>query len=135
MGSAFDAKGHWTAPATSKYGAGVDVWGWGVVAMGMALSTPLYGGVACYSTALKLVKVFGMMRSDIPAFNPQVKSLEVVFAMEGRGRWPETYFTGQPLSLMQEALRFNPCDRPSAELITRCWGSIEGGGLPPFDGT
>ena len=51
-GSAFDAKGHWKCPVIAKYGIGVDVWGWGVVAMGMASSTPLYGGDTDYITAM-----------------------------------------------------------------------------------
>ena len=106
--------------------------------MGMASSTPLYGGDTDYITAMNLVKVFGFQRSDLrqtPAFSSQVKSLEMLYLREGRGKWPATYFIGQRLSVLQEALRFNPCDRPSAEGIVRQWGSIEGGGLPPFDGT
>ena len=43
-GTDVDAKGNWIPATTAKYGAGVDVWGWGVVTMSMALSRPLYGG-------------------------------------------------------------------------------------------
>ena len=129
-GSAFDTKGNWIGPRTAKYGAGVDVWGWGVVVMSMAsaVSSPLYGGHSDLATAMNLVKVFGMRPSELPAFNAQVKSIDVAlhqgFLMEERGAWPANYWSGQSLSVLRSALRFNPDDRPSAESIVQSWGSI-----------
>ena len=79
-GVAFDPKGNWIAQRVAQYGVGVDVWGWGVAVMSMACtaSSPLYGRDSELATAMKLVKVFGMRHSELPAFNTNVKSLDLV---------------------------------------------------------
>ena len=129
-GAAFDPKGNWIVPRTAKYGAGVDIWGWGVVVMSMACkaSSPLYGRASELASAMKLVKVFGMRPSELPAFNTKVKSLDLAlhqaFLLEEAGAWPESYWSGRSLSVLRSALRFNPADRPSAESIVTAWESI-----------
>ena len=126
-GVAFGPKGNWIGPRVAKYGVGVDIWGWGVAVMSMACkaSSPLYGRDSELATAMKLVKVFGMRLSDLPAFNAKVKSLDLVlhqaFLLEEAGAWPESYWSGRSLSVLRSALRFNPADRPSAESIVTAW--------------
>ena len=91
--------------------------------MGMALAKAVYGRDSDEATAMKLVTTFGLRPEELPAFNSQVASLNGAYMLCGRGKWPHTFFQGPEHSVLDEALRFDPCRRPTAENIVQRWGS------------
>ena len=124
-GSGFDARGKWIPPFDAKYGASVDIWGWGVVTMSMPLKEPLYGGASDQATAMNLAKVFGFRHGDLPAWNTTMTSLNAVYLLPVRGKWPRT-FQGIQYSVLDETLQFDPSRRPPAAEIVRFWNSMGG---------